>query len=135
MHKRPSKILLPLSVMNSPLEGFFGLSEGIHAHVPKSPSIINSPMNLKFQLEYYLERYSINPTTLARMANVPRQNISNWLMNQKPKDVEQVKRVADVFQVSIDHLLFGDATKNQTSKNGEQEWISGTFEVRIRKVK
>lgn len=49
----------------------------------------------------------MNASQLARRANVPRQNISNWLMNQKPKDIEQVKRVADVFQVTVDHLLFG----------------------------
>jgi hypothetical protein len=127
--------LLPLPVTNSPLEGFIGLAEGIHAHLPNSHTIINSPMNLKFQLEYYLRIYSINPTMLARMAKVPRQNISNWLMNQKPKDVEQVKRVADVFQVSLDHLLFGNAAENKTSRNENQDWISGTFEIKIRKLK
>lgn len=93
-------------------------------------------MNLKFQLEYYLQRHSITPTMLARLAKVPRQNISNWLMNQKPKDVEQVKRVADVFQISLDHLLFGNAKDSQTTViSDSKDWITGTFEIKIRKIK
>lgn len=92
-------------------------------------------MNLKFQLEYYLKRHGITPTMLARLANVPRQNISNWLMNQKPKNVEQVKRVADVFQITLDHLLFGNASESQTAHQDSKDWIAGTFEIKIRKIK
>lgn len=125
----------PLAVKNSPLEGFLSLAEGICAQVPQSHFIINSSMNLKFQLEYYLQHHGITPTMLARLAGVPRQNISNWLMNQKPKDVEQVKRVANVFQVSLDHLLFGNAAENASARQEAKDWIAGTFEIKIRKIK
>ncbi len=120
MQKRSLLLPSPLAVKKSPLEGFTALSEGMCAQLEKTHLIINSAMNLKFQLEYYLERHGITPTMLARLAGVPRQNISNWLMNQKPKDVEQVKRVADVFQVTLDHLLFGNATES-TSTHQEQD--------------
>lgn len=94
-------------------------------------------MNFKSQLEYYLAAHFMNPSQLSRLAQVPRQNVSNWLMNQKPKDVDQVKRVADVFQVSIDHLLFGDAKSTKATQDPELElerFMNGRFEIRIKKI-
>jgi hypothetical protein len=131
-----SLLISPFAVTKSPSEGFTEALEGICAQVMNSHFIMGSEMNLKFQLEYYLQRHSITPTMLARLAKVPRQNISNWLMNQKPKDVEQVKRVADVFQISLDHLLFGNAKDSQTTViSDSKDWITGTFEIKIRKIK
>ncbi len=93
-------------------------------------------MNLKNQLQHYLRIRGMTPSQLSRLANVPRQNISNWLMNQKPKDVEQVKRVADVFQVTIDHLLFGDPTPIKTDSDTLtfEHVLRGRFEIKIKKI-
>ena len=94
-------------------------------------------MKLKEQIQYYLNVRGMTATELSRRSGVPRQNISNWLMNQKPKDVEQVKRVADIFQVSLDHLLFGEPKPMETNKNTYPEFehlMNGRFEIRIKKI-
>jgi len=85
-------------------------------------------MNLKLQLEYFLEKTGMNPTLLSRKARVPRQNISNWLMGQSPKDITQVKRVADIFGISVDTLVFGDSSKEVPSESCKK---GRRFEVQI----
>lgn len=37
-------------------------------------------------------------------------------MGQKPKDIDQVKRVADYFKVSLDELVFGETSASQNQK-------------------
>jgi len=85
-------------------------------------------MKLKIQIEYYLEKNNMNASQLARKAKVPRQTIANWLMGQSPKNIDQVKRVADLFRVSLDHLLYGDG-KMQTDLVSELK--SKRFEIRF----
>lgn len=88
-------------------------------------------MDLKFRLQYYLDRYNMNATELARKTFVPRQNISNWLMGQKPKDVDQVKRVADYFNTTVDDILYGRKVEDSIPT----DILSGVYELRITKRK
>jgi transcriptional regulator with XRE-family HTH domain len=94
-------------------------------------------MKLKSQLLYYLNAHDMTASQLSRKVGVPRQNISNWLMGQTPRDVDQVKKVADLFRISLDHILFGDSTLLENKKNSsefEHLIINGRFEIRIRKI-
>lgn len=103
---------------------------------PKSIS-----MNLKKQLKYYLERNDFTASQLARKANVPKQSLSGWLAGSNPRDVKQVKRVADVLNTTLDNLLFGEGPEQQAQKGVDlaalvgDEWFSGIFEMKIRRVK
>ncbi len=95
-------------------------------------------MILQKQLQHYLNIRGMTASELSRAARVPRQNISNWLMNQKPKDVQQVKRVADVFQVSLDHLLFGGHKPIETAQNTNLEpehIMNGRYEIIIKRIR
>jgi transcriptional regulator with XRE-family HTH domain len=84
-------------------------------------------MRLKHQLEQLLVQNNMNATQLSKRANVPRQTIANWLMGQAPKNFDQVKRVADQFNVTLDHLLYGESV-GQSLIN---ELMSKRFEIRI----
>lgn len=98
-------------------------------------------MNLKRQLRYYLEKRDLTAAQLARKAEVPKQSMSGWLSGNNPRDVRQVKRVADALGISLDNLLFGNGEDAATSKGTDlgsllgDEWLSGTFEMKIRRVK
>ena len=97
-------------------------------------------MNLKNQLRLYLRDRGITASQLARKTSVPKQSISGWLAGNNPRDVRQVKRVAEVFGVSLDQLLFGNGIiePKQDPITLDQlvgkEWIGGLFEVRLRRV-
>ena len=107
--------------------------------LPREPMITS--MNLKKQLKLYLDRSDMTASQLARKAGVPKQSISGWLAGNNPRDIRQVKKVADVFGISIDQLIFangaaepGRGTRDVTDTLGD-DWIGGVFEVRLRKVK
>ena len=85
-------------------------------------------MRLKQQLEYHLSKNNMNASQLSRKANVPRQTLSNWLMGQAPKNINQVKRVADLFNVTIDHLIYGETKAEHSIIN---DLVSKRFEIRI----
>lgn len=68
-------------------------------------------INLRRQLKYYLVTKNISAAELARRSGINKQSISNWLGGIEPKSFTQVKRIADVLGLSIDELLFGDATR------------------------
>ena len=78
---------------------------------------------------------------LSRKAQVPKQSLSGWLLGRSPRDIRQLKRVADVFGVTVDHLMFGqgrtrgDVANAQIEELFGDEWISGVFEVRIRRLR
>jgi transcriptional regulator with XRE-family HTH domain len=98
-------------------------------------------LNLKKQLRFFLDRREMSAAQLARKAGVPKQSLSGWLGGSKPRDVLQVKKCAEVLGTTLDHLMFGEGENREQEKHTElnalfgDEWISGLFEVRLRRVK
>lgn len=98
-------------------------------------------LTLKNQLKLLLERHEITAAQLSRKSGVSQQVLSIWLRGGEPKKMSQVKKVADVFGVSVDHLCFGSGLDNHTEKITELDsllgegWVGGLFEVRFRRVK
>lgn len=97
-------------------------------------------MTLKDQILFYLEKSDMTASQLSRKAKVPKSNISEWLTGRKPKDFEQVKRVADVLGTTLDNLCFGRGLEKTTKSQSleemvEGDWISGKFEIKIRRIK
>jgi transcriptional regulator with XRE-family HTH domain len=98
-------------------------------------------MNLKNQLRHYLDAREISATQLAKKARVPKQSLSGWLSGSNPRDIRQIKRVADALEVSLDNLMFGFGNDKESQKTTELDallgdsWVSGIFEVRFRRIK
>lgn len=109
------------------------------------PGPRNSPktwvMTLKSQLQFYLDRGGMTPSELSRKAGVSKQVLSLWLGGAKPKNIEQVKKVAEVLGTTVDHLMFGKGLDQERQRVTELDallgdgWVSGLFEVRFRRVK
>lgn len=99
-------------------------------------------MNLKSQIKLYLKENGMTASQLAMKAKVPKQSLSGWLAGSNPRDVRQVKRVADIFEVTVDHLMFGEGLSDENERRTEyleallgDGWVSGLFEVKFRRVK
>jgi len=90
-------------------------------------------MHLKDNLRSLLKKHDMTVAQLSRKANTPAQNIHNWLNGLKAKDIEQVKRVARVFSVSLDYLIFGEKVLDNAELSDEV--LAGTWEVILRKPK
>ena len=101
-------------------------------------------MNLKKQLSAYLKAKNISASELSRITGIPKQSISDWLAGSNPRDIRLVKKVADVFSVSIDHLFFGDGVVERVENaalrpieiqsDSGGEWITGVFEGKFRRI-
>jgi transcriptional regulator with XRE-family HTH domain len=98
-------------------------------------------MVLKTQLQTLMAKQGITAAELARRAGVSKQVLSLWLGGSEPRRITQVQKVARVLGVSIETLCFGDAQPTPTDApaiNIERligdQWISGLFEIRLRRV-
>ncbi|MBQ5312590.1 MAG: helix-turn-helix domain-containing protein [Oscillospiraceae bacterium] len=54
---------------------------------------------------------------LAEMLGVSRQSISKWENNSAMPDLEKIIKLSDIFEVSIDELVKGDATFSEKQAN------------------
>lgn len=93
-------------------------------------------MELKQHLSKLLKERGMTPAQLSRLSGVPTSTISDYLSGREPKKISHLKRIADVFQVSLDRLLFGVVEDKSTSFDDllSDGWMSGLFEVKLRKV-
>lgn len=94
-------------------------------------------MNLKKQLDLFLKTSGMPATELARRSGVSRKTLQNWMVGQTPRDFDQVKAVCDVIGCSLDTLIYGEGfQKNPDQKIfDEGTWLSGVFEVKVRRIK
>lgn len=94
-------------------------------------------VNLKKHLQKYLSDNDMTAAQLARKSGVSKQVLSTWLNGANPRNIQQVKSVADTIGMTVDQLCFDTAnTSTQTQKYEiTDEWISGIFELKIRRLK
>ncbi len=94
-------------------------------------------IKIKSILRKLLAERDITPAQLARATQVPPQTINNWLSGLEPRNLGQLKLVADYFEISVDFLVYGIPPKealNEPLKEFEEEINAGTFEVVLRRV-
>jgi len=93
-------------------------------------------MEISKQLQQLINMKGINISQLAKEVGISSKTLHNWTTGQKPRDIDQVKQVADYFGVSIDELCFGlQATSSISNfENHKDEINAGIYEVVLRKV-
>ena len=93
-------------------------------------------MDLAKSLKKLMFEKDIKVTQLSRATKVPATTLHNWLSGQTPKDIKQVKRVADYFSVSLDQLFFPNLVHktNPLKSVLEDEVFAGEFEVILRRI-
>ncbi len=96
-------------------------------------------MNLKKQLALYLDNRGLTAAQLAKKAGVSKQVLSLWLAGGAPRKLEQVKAVADALGTTVDQLCFGagveKSAEESKGKFPDDEWMSGKFEIKVRRIK
>jgi transcriptional regulator with XRE-family HTH domain len=91
-----------------------------------------NPFKLRQVLKTLLAENKLSAAELSRKTSVSKQVLSDWLAGVRPRNIEQVKAVAEYFGISLDYLCFGETAS--PAKPVPATWISGRFEGRIRVI-
>lgn len=93
-------------------------------------------MELKKRLKHKIESNGLSVSRLAKRTGVPNTTIANWLAGQSPKNIQQLKKVANHFDITIDELVFGEApTRKVSDFDFEQMIYAGQFDVILKPIK
>jgi transcriptional regulator with XRE-family HTH domain len=93
-------------------------------------------MELSRVLKKLMYDRDIKLVQVSRATKVPLTTLSNWMAGQKPRDVNQIKLVADYFKVSLDFILFNiQPSKQNIVESMKDEINAGAFEVILRPIK
>ncbi len=73
---------------------------------PASPAAL-APLQLKRQLARLIRERGLTGAELARRSGIPKQSISDWLAGVRPRNISQVKKIADTLGIGLTELCFG----------------------------
>lgn len=92
---------------------------------------------LALNLKRILKDKDMTVAQLSRKTKVPSQTLNNWLAGLEPRNIGQVKSVAQFFEITIDELVFGDVKKSyvNTLDQYSDEIFAGVFDVVLRRKK
>jgi hypothetical protein len=92
-------------------------------------------MELKSVLKKLIRERGVTITHVSRSVKVPLQTIHGWLSGSEPKNLRQVKAVADYFEVDLDYLCFGIKPVEEKDPFAiyKTEIHAGIYEVVLRK--
>ena len=96
-------------------------------------------MRLKQNIQYYLETSGLTASALARKTSLPKTTIANWLAGVAPRDLVQLKKLAEFIGVSIDALTFEDLSQPVQVKSSQitdlENFFQGDFRISIQRIK
>lgn len=106
--------------------------------IPQDQSLGSETMyvNLKTNLKKLISDNNLNALKLSKATSVPKSTLSDWLLGNSPKNIIQVKAVAEHFNISIDELVFGDqkSRKAKPIEKLDTEFLNfGNFDVYLKK--
>ena len=92
-------------------------------------------MILDKQIKRLLVKRGITFARLGRETGISPKTIYQWTNGQKPRNIEQVKKVANYFEVSMDQLVFGEVRHQPGMHEILPDINAGVYEVILRRVK
>ena len=66
---------------------------------------------------------------LAEKIGVARQTISKWELGETSPDIEQSKKLAQIFQVSLDELVQNDIVSKNNNKIISTKWVLNILKI------
>jgi transcriptional regulator with XRE-family HTH domain len=73
-------------------------------------------MNVAMNLTKYIKDANISLNEFSQRVSISPSTIHGWLNGVPPKNINDLKKIAEYFNVSLDELCFGDVKKsNETN--------------------
>jgi lambda repressor-like predicted transcriptional regulator len=100
--------------------------------------IILMEVKIAIVMNRMMKEKKLSIKELSRLSGVPSSTLHEWLNLRIPKSPVQVKKVANVLNVSLDHLLFDEQEALKPVPIQDlmtDDTVSGVFEITIKRVK
>lgn len=68
-------------------------------------------------IKNFREQKNISQVELAEKLNVTRQAVSNWERGKTQPDIDTLHKIADILEISIDELIYGNKRTNNVVHN------------------
>ena len=68
-------------------------------------------------IKKFREQKNISQSELAENLNVTRQAVSNWETGKTQPDIDTLHKIADMLEISIDELIYGNKRTNNVVHN------------------
>ncbi len=92
-------------------------------------------MSLEKNLKILIQKKGIKIKTLASIVQISEPTIKGWISGKQVRNINQLKRLTDYFNITIDEIYFGIKENKNTFQDFEDEINAGFYEVILRKVK
>lgn len=93
-------------------------------------------MDLKHQLRALINENCTSIAKVSRITGIAAQTLHNWLSGTEPRSLNQVKKVADHFGVTLDYICFAiDPDKQTEIQDFGDEINADIFEVALGRTK
>lgn len=94
----------------------------------------NQSMRLKTNLEYLMKVEDVTVVKLASRSGIPKQTVHNWLCGASPRSMDQLRKLAVYFKLTVDELCFEDLSLTQIREENPitvygKEIRAGLFQV------
>lgn len=68
-----------------------------------------------YNIRRFREAKGLTQEQLAERLNVTRQAVSNWETEKTQPDIDTLQRIAQVLEVSVEELIYGEKRENRRS--------------------
>ncbi|MGE7689083.1 helix-turn-helix transcriptional regulator [Lysinibacillus sp. NPDC097214] len=65
-------------------------------------------MNLENRLKELREQHNYTQDDVARFLNISRQSVSKWELGKGYPDIDNLRRLSDLYKISLDQLITGE---------------------------
>ena len=84
-----------------------------------------------------MKEKNLSASKLATALGIPSSTIGDWLSGRVPRNLDQIRQVADFFKVSTHELLFNEPDPRSLISEileGGTEIHSGIYEIIVKKI-
>lgn len=89
-------------------------------------------IHLAKNLNFLAETRNLTVSNIANQVDMNTSTLHNYFNGVVPRNIIALKRIADLFEVTIDELIF--SSKPERVKKSEMEVLSSKFEIIIKQV-
>jgi len=94
-------------------------------------------MGLDKSLQRLLKEKNFSATELAKTLGIPSSTVHDWLAGRVPRNLDQIRQVAEFFKVSTHEILFNEPDPRSLLSDileGSTEIHSGLYQITVKKV-